>query len=92
MQVSKPKYYIFVCFMSILNNKIITMARSACEPVISWTSKNLVDSFKFFKQRCKLYLLVKNISAGKQVDHILLLADEERPRRYNSWTFDSNSD
>ena len=62
--------------MSLLNSKINTMATSACKPVMCWTSENLVDLLKFFKQQCKLYFLVKNIPAGKQVDHFLLLAVE----------------
>ena len=62
------------------------MNTNACEPVMYWDSENLVDSFTFFKQRCKLYFSVKNISAEKQVDHILLLAYEEGLRRYNART------
>ena len=77
--------------MSFLNNKINTMSTSARKPVMCWSSENLVDSLKFFKQRCKLYFPVKNIPAGKQVDHILLLDGEEGFRRY-VWKFDSKSD
>ena len=68
------------------------MATNAYKPVMCWTSEKLVDSFKFFKQWYKLYFLVKNIPAGKQVDHILLLAGDEGLRRYHAWTFDSASD
>ena len=68
------------------------MNTDACEPVMYWDSKNLVDSFKFFKQRCKLYFSVKNIPAEKQVDHILLLAGEERLKRYNAWSFKNDFD
>ena len=65
---------------------------NACEPVMHWDSENLVDSFRFFKQRCKLNFCVKNIPAEKQVDHILLLAGEEGLRRYNAWTFENDFD
>ena len=68
------------------------MNTNACEPVMYWDSENLVDSFRFFKQRCKLYFSVKNIPTEKQVDHILLLAGEEGLRRYNAWTFENDSD
>ena len=68
------------------------MTTNACEPVMYWDSENLVDSFRFFKQRCKLYFPVKNIPTEKQVDHILLLAGEEGLRRYNAWTFETDSD
>ena len=68
------------------------MNTNACEPVMYWDSENLVDSFRFFKQRCKLYFSVKNIPSEKQVDHILLLAGEEGLRRYNAWTFENDSD
>ena len=57
-----------------------------------WDSENLVDSFRFFKQRCKQYFFVKNIPIEEQVDHILLLAGEEGLRRYNAWTFENDSD
>ena len=68
------------------------MNTNACETVMYWDSENLVDSFRFFKQRSKLYFSVKNIPAEKQVDHILLLAGEEGLRRYNAWTFENDSD
>ena len=68
------------------------MNTNACEPVMYWDSENLVNSFRFFKQRCKLYFSVKNIPAEKQVDHILLLVSEEGLRRYNTWTFENDSD
>ena len=68
------------------------MNTNACEPVMYWDSENLVDSFRFFKQRCKLYFSVKNIPTEKQADHILLLAGEEGLRRYKAWTFENDSD
>ena len=68
------------------------MNTNACEPVMYWESENLANSFKFFKQRCKLYFSFKNIPAEKQVDHILLLAGEEGLRRYNASTFENDSD
>ena len=58
----------------------------------SWDSENLVDSFSFFRQQCKLYFSVKNIPAEKQVDHVLLLSGEEGLRRYNAWTCENDSD
>ena len=66
------------------------MNTNACKPVMYWNSENLVDSFRFFKQRCKLYFSVKNIPAEKQVDHILLLAGKEGLRRYNAFENDSD--
>ena len=68
------------------------MNTNASEPVIYWDSENLVDSFRFFKQRCKLYFSVKNIPIEKQVVHILLLAGEEGHKRYNARTFENDSD
>ena len=68
------------------------MNTNARGPLIYWYSENLVDSFRFFKQRCKLYFSVKNIPAEKQVDHILLLTGEEGLIRYNAWTFENDSD
>ena len=40
----------------------------------------------------ELYFFIKSIPAERQVDHILLLADEEGLRRYNAWTFENDSD
>ena len=36
------------------------------------TSKNVVESFRFFKQRKKLYFLIVNIQGGKHIKYILL--------------------
>ena len=68
------------------------MNTNACELVMYWDSENLVDSFRFFKQRCKLYFSVKNIPTEKQVDHIPQFIGEEGLRRYNAWTFENDSD
>ena len=68
------------------------MNTNACEPVMYWDLENLVDSFRFFKQRGKLYFFVKNIPAEKLVDYILLLAGEEGLRKYNAWMFENDSD
>ena len=57
-----------------------------CNPTTCWISSNLVDSFIFFKQRCKFYFSVKNILADKQVDYILLFW-EGSIRSLNSRTF-----
>ena len=53
------------------------MNTNAREPVMYWDSENLINLFRFFKQRCKLYFSLKNILAEKQVDHILLLARKD---------------
>ena len=52
---------------------------------MDWSSSNLAETFKLFKQRCELYFSVKDIKIAKQVDHILLLSGEEGLKRFNSW-------
>ena len=41
---------------------------------------------KLFKQKCQLYVGVKDVKKAKQVDHILLLSGEEGLKCFNSWT------
>ena len=57
-----------------------------------WETPNLVESPKFFKQRCELFFSVKGIAGNKQVRHILLLSGKEGLRRYNSWSFGNDAD
>lgn len=51
------------------------------------TTKNVVELFHFFKQCCELYFSVQNILEENQVEHILLLSDEEDLQCFNLWKF-----
>lgn len=54
-------------------------------PLFDWSSSNLTEAFKLFRQQCELMFDVKDVQKQKQVSHILLLAGQEGLKRYNSW-------
>ena len=54
-------------------------------PHFNWSSPNLTESFKLFKQQCNLMFDVKDIKVEKQVSHILLMTGQEGLKRFNSW-------
>ena len=54
-------------------------------PHFDWSSANLTESFRLFKQQVLLMFDVKDIKVEKQVSHILLLIGQEGLKRFNSW-------
>ncbi|XP_048257540.1 uncharacterized protein K02A2.6-like [Haliotis rufescens] len=59
---------------------------SVALPKLNWSSDEIANDFRLFKQRCKLYFSVKNIKNDKQVDHILLFTGDDGLKAFNSWT------
>ena len=68
------------------------MSNHTCEPFMCWETPNLVESLKFFNQKCELFFPVKGIAENKQIDSILLLSGKEGLRRNNSWSFGNDAD
>ena len=61
------------------------MKINAESPTFDWSSPNLTESFKLFKQQCNLRFDVKEVKKEKQVSHILLSMGEEGLKMFNSW-------
>ena len=55
-------------------------------PKMDWSSPNIAESFRMFRQRINLYFKVKHTPQADQVPTILLAVGEEGLRRYNCWT------
>ena len=53
---------------------------------MDWDSDNIAESFKIFRQRLELYFATKDITAEKQVAHILLQIGEKGLRMFNAMT------
>ena len=54
-------------------------------PRMDWSHPGQADAIKLFKQQCDMYLAIKNIEEGRQVDHILLFMGTQGLQLYNSW-------
>ena len=53
---------------------------------MDWTSDNLAEASRLFKQRLQLFFKVGKVREADQVSHTLLEVGEEALRRFNSWT------
>ena len=55
-------------------------------PHVYWASDDKTAVIKLFKQRCELYLVIKDIKKDKQVQYILYFAGDKGLEKFNSWT------
>lgn len=54
-------------------------------PVMDWSSHNIPESFRLFKQRMELYFTIKSFKPEEKVATILLASGEEGLKRFNGW-------